>query len=528
MSLLASRRNVLIPGLLSILLLLQPLAGPAQPESPAKAPRLIVVVVIDQFRADYLVRFRDRFGAGGFNRLLREGAQFTSCFYPYAKTNTAPGHATLATGTTPDRHGIANNRWYDFERGRTVAAVFDEAAPLVGSRSDGRGASPRNLLGSTLADQLRLATEGKAKVFGVALKDRAAIFSTGHTASGAYWYGERGRFITSRYYREELPDWVQAFNQRRPADRYYGKDWKVGDKVFLSLTTESGKPDPAFYHQQFPFTPYANDIVIEFAQELVVQEELGQDEITDFLFIGFSANDMAGHRWGPYNDEVADMTLRTDAQLAALLRFLDKRIGTGKYWLALSADHGVAPTLAQARARGIPAKNVDARALLAAVQKALADEWGDDEWLLPRAGLINRETLHKHGLGVAQAAHVAGGALLNVDGVLGYVAGEETRLDAATTKAVRRSTYRGRVPDVQVVLEPFALLDAERGGTTHGSPYTYDQHVPLIFFGPAFRPGVYPEKVSPLDLAATLAAALRITPPARATGQVLTQALRMK
>ena len=510
--------------------LLLPRAAWAVPEPASGMPRLIVVVVIDQFRADYLERFRDRFGPDGFNRLVREGAYFTSCFYPYARTNTAPGHASLATGTTPDRHGIADNIWYDLERGRRVAAVFDEASPLVGTETEHAGVSPRNLKGSTLADQLRFATEGKAKVFGVGIKDRAAIFSTGHSASGAYWYDyATGRFITSRYYRNELPTWVEAFNQRRPADRYYGKDWVAGEKVFLSLSTESGHPDARFY-RRLPFTPYGNELVLAFAQELVEQEGLGEDAVPDFLALGFSANDFVGHRWGPYSEEVAEMTLRTDEQIAELLAFLDERIGAGNYWLALSADHGVAPTLTQAHARGLPARSVDPGAVLAAVQKAFAQQWGDDEWLLPRAGLIfNRETLKKHGVGVAEAAHLAGEVASGVEGVLGYLAGDETRLDPRFTEAVRRSIYPGRVPDVYVVLEPFALAGGEgRVATVHGSPYAYDTHVPLILYGAAFRPGVYPEQVSPTDLAPTLAAALRINPPALASGTVLAQALRVE
>lgn len=513
--------------LLAVVLLVPPLEGQRSPTASPERPRLVVVVVIDQFRTDYLARFRDRFGPDGFNRLLREGAYFASCFYPYASTETAPGHASIATGTTPDRHGIAANSWYDHDRGRMVQAVEDEAAPLVGGTSRLAGLSPRNLVGTTLADELRLATGGQAKVFGVAIKDRAAIFSTGHTASGAYWYdSQTGRFVTSRYYREALPAWVAAFNEKRLADGYYGKAWRVGERVFASMASEGGRPDARFY-QELLFTPYGNDLVVAFARALVAEEALGADAVTDFLFVGFSSNDLVGHRWGPDSDQVADMTLKTDAQLAELLKFLDQRVGAGNYWLALSADHGVAPTLEQARARGIHAKNIDVAALAKAAQDALAARWGPDEWLAARGEIVfNRETLKERGVGVAEAAHLVGGVALGVDGVLGYVAGEETRLDAALTEAVRRSSYRGRSPDVYLVQEPFALFDGERGGASHGTPYPYDTRVPLIFLGAPFRPGVYRETVSPTDLATTVAAALEISPPALADGKVLIQALR--
>lgn len=516
----------LAAALFSLLLLLAlPLASDSPRLLPA-APRLIVVVVIDQLRADYLVRFRDRFGPDGFNRLLRQGANFIECFYPYANTETAPGHATISTGTTPDRHGIAANAWHDFTRGRAVQAVEDEAYPPVGGTSRLAGLSPRNLLGSTLGDELRLATDGQAKVLAAGLKDRAAILLGGHAATGAYWYDyDTGRFETSRYYRDALPAWAEAFNSARPADRYYGKDWKAGGRVLLAMSTEAGKPDAAFY-RRLPYTPYANALLLDFAREAVEQEELGADGVTDVLFVGLCANDFVGHRWGPYSDEVAEMTAATDAQLAAFFKFLDARVGAGNYWVALSADHGVAPTLAQARARGLPAKNVPLASLTQAVQAALAARWGEDDWLASRSEIFfKRETLAKHGVSVAEAAHVAGQALLGVDGVRGYVAGEETTLDPGLTAAVRLSLYPGRAPDVYLVLEPFALVNGDEGGTTHGSPYSYDTHVPLLFYGAAFRAGTYRERATPAGLATTLAAALGITPPALANGQVLYAAL---
>lgn len=499
------------------------LAAETTPADEVAAPRLVVVLVIDQFRADYLVRFRDRFGPDGFNRLLREGANFSSCFYPYGRTDTAAGHASLATGATPDRHGITGNEWYDAQRGRMAQAVEDESFPVVGTTSNLPGVSPHNLVGTTLADQLCLATGDEAKVFGVAIKDRSVIFSTGHRASGAYWYDyQTGHFITSRYYRKKLPDWVTAFNEQRGPDRFYGKLWEEGDQVFLSLTTESGRPD-AYFYSGLPYTPYGNELVLDFARELVKQEGLGEDGVTDFLFIGFSSNDFVGHRWGPYSDEVAAMTLQTDTQVAELLAFLDQCVEMRNYWLVLSADHGVAPTLAQARARGLPATGFDSSAVLRAVEKAFDERWGEDDWLVPKAGLVfNRGTLRKSGVGLGEAAHLAGSAALEVNGILGYVAGEEARLDAAMTRAVRLSLYRGRSPDVYVVREPLALSD---GDASHGTPHAYDTHVPLIFFGGAFRPGTYPERVSTTDLATTLAAALGLTPPALATGKVLTQAL---
>ncbi|MGH9862864.1 MAG: alkaline phosphatase family protein [Candidatus Acidiferrales bacterium] len=494
----------------------------------AKAPRLIVVVVIDMFPAYFLTHFREQFGPGGFKRLLREGAYFASCFYPYALTETAPAHATLATGTTPNRHGITSNIWYNSRQGRIVQAVEDSTAPMVGGTGDLPGYSPRSLIGTTFSDELRLGTAGQAKVFGVALKDRSAIFSTGHAANGAYWYDRRsGKIVTSRYYREELPPWVATFNEKRSASSYYGKEWGAGGAVFVRLTTDSGAADARFF-DQFEDTPYGNDITVEFAQELVAQEKLGDDEATDLLFIGLSANDYVGHRWGPYTPQVADLTRRTDALLARLLTFLDQKVGRGNYWLALSADHGVAPTLAEDESRGVKAKNVDFDALVKTIKEALDARWGADDWLLPRRlyFYFNRETLARHGVSAAEAARVAGEAAMKMDGILGYSGLAQSALDSATAEAFRLSSYPERTRDLEIIKEPYALLNGSRGGTTHGTHYSYDTHVPLMVVGSPFRPGVYWEHVSPTDLAPTLAAALGINPPPLSSGAVLLMALR--
>jgi len=483
---------------------------PAQtnPQRP-RAPRLIVVLVIDQFRADFLDRFREKFAAGGFSRLLREGAVFRSCYYPYAITETGPGHATLATGTTPDRHGIASNEWYDPDprRKRMVYALEDESSPVIGAEGL-KPVSPRNLIGSTFSDELRLATLGRSRVFGVALKDRAAILSTGHGASGAYWYDLKSGsgFVTSKYYRETLPEWVLAFNKAHP----------------LGQT-------PA----EFSRSGAANNLTIAFARELIEKEDLGPSGGTDFLFIGFSANDYAGHRYGPYSQAIEKITLETDRSIAELLAYLDWHFGKGGYWLALSGDHGVAPTLVQSRdpqmAR-LEAKNVDTKALEAAVEAAVAERWGPGPWLAKDAGLFfDRETLKKNSVRLEDAVRVAGEAVSTISGILGYVSPWRANVPEETAQAYRLSLFPGRGPDFYPVLEPFALPtlpDEVKGGTTHGTPYTYDTQVPLILFGPAFVAGDYYDRVMPTDLATTLAAALAIHPPSLANGRVLRWAMR--
>jgi hypothetical protein len=327
-----------------------------------QAPRLIVLVIIDMFRADYLTRFADRFGAGGFLRLLAHGARCDRCVYPYAVTETAPGNATLATGTTPDRHGIVGNAWYGALPGSYGAAVDDPRHPHVGGASDLSGASPRHLLAATLGDQLSRLSGGRSKVFGVAGKDRAAILSSGHSAAGAYWLDRyNGRFMSSTYYGEHLPRWVESFNDRLPIDRYAGRTWEMpgGEPMTLPATVDA---QGAFFFR-FAQTPYLDRQIAEFARELIVHEELGADGDVDFLAIGLSGHDWLGHEVGPYHPAIAALAEQTDALLADLLRFLDDRIGAGGYWLAVTSDHGVVPTVEQARERGLPGRVLDQEAL---------------------------------------------------------------------------------------------------------------------------------------------------------------------
>jgi hypothetical protein len=507
-----------------VLALIFPAAAAAQKAQTAPArkaqasgpsPRLVVVLVIDQFRSDALDLFRGEFGDGGFVRLMREGAVFRECFYPYAITDTGAGHATLATGTTPDRHGITSNEWFSPSQGKTIYALLDESSPVVGGAPGQTPVSPRNLNGTTLSDEMRLATSGKSRVFGVALKDRAAILSTGHGANGAFWFDSSGSgFVTSIYYRSLLPDWVAAFNRSHapqlPAD-------PAARKAAVALFRQSGA---------------ANRLVADFALALIDNEKAGRGEATDFLFIGFSANDYAGHVFGPYSDEVRKITHETDVVLADLLRQLDAKIGRGKYWLALSADHGVAPTLAQARDANLArldAKSLDLKEVRNAIEATLNQRWGSAHWLLPAEGIyFDRKVLSEKNVRVEDAVRAAGDAARKIPGVWGVVSRYGTHMPDSIIQSYNRSGSPGRRPDLDIVPLPFALPDAEKGGTNHGTPYTYDTQVPLILVGAPFAPGEYYQRCSPMDLAVTIAAMLHVHVPALATGRVLTEALAMR
>ncbi len=365
-----------VPALLAVLMLA---SVPASFASAYNAhPKLVVVIVIDQFRGDYLERYRDQFGEGGFRLLLDHGANFTDCNYDYATTRTAPGHATLFTGAYSNGHGIVANEWWDPKKKRMVTSVEDDDTKIVGiapdQAKDKIGASPHNLLADTLGDELKLATQGKARVFSVSLKDRAAVLPGGFAADAAYWIDPKsGAWITSTYYRRDLPKWAQDFNSGNRAAKYWDREWKnANGDVLRSTAHRKGKDgsDAGFY-EVVGSTPFANEYELEFAKELVVYENLGAGHATDLLAISLSPNDILGHQVGPDSPEMAAMALALDRELADFFNFLGHQVGLANIWIALSADHGVSALPDAAKKLRIPAANLDAGKLEAQINSAL-------------------------------------------------------------------------------------------------------------------------------------------------------------
>jgi predicted AlkP superfamily pyrophosphatase or phosphodiesterase len=373
---------LLVSTLAGVLLLSRFPAAPSK-EQPAAfpnagRPKLVLIVVIDQFRYDYLERFRPYFVARGFNLLLG-GASFVDCRYDYATTATCPGHATLLTGAYPNVHGIIANQWYDNRLGRQVYCAEDPDTKLVGG-TVGPGFSPRNLLGSTLGDELRLATGFRSKVVAISLKDRASIIPGGHTANAAYWYDVgTGHFVTSTYYMAALPSWAAAFNEQVPARTYCGKVWQAlpetpeaGGAVLkrFSPTTQETCPGKQFL-TWLDATPFMTQMELNFALEAIKRERLGQGAATDLLTVSLSENDYIGHAFGPYSPQVADMTLQTDRYLADFFKALDRLVGLEHVWIALSSDHGAAPGPAFTVAHRLGGPNAEPPAIRQAVEQAL-------------------------------------------------------------------------------------------------------------------------------------------------------------
>jgi len=342
--------------------------------SPASAyngrPKLIVVIVIDQFRGDYLERYRDQFGDSGFRFLLDHGAYFPNCNYNYANTRTAPGHASLFTGAYSSGHGIAANEWWDQKKKRMVTSVEDDATKLVGVAGEKIGASPHNLLADTLGDELKLATQGKSRVFGVSLKDRAAVLPAGFAGDAAYWIEPKtGAWVTSTYYRADLPRWVQDFNTSRPA-KYWDREWKDPQGAVLRSTAHRQGKDgsEAGFYEVVGSTSFANEYEFEFARELMVYENMGRGPATDLLSISLSANDILGHQVGPDSPEMQQMALDLDREVADFINFLGHEIGLANVWIALSADHGVSSLPDAVKKLRIPAANLDAAKLEAQIR----------------------------------------------------------------------------------------------------------------------------------------------------------------
>ena len=496
-------------------------------------PRLVVVIVIDQFRGDYLERYRDQFGDAGFRILLDHGAYFPNCNYNYANTRTAPGHSTLFTGAYSNGHGIAANEWWDPKKKKMVTSVEDDGTKLVGATGDRVGASPHSLLADTLGDELKLATQGKARVFGVSLKDRSAVLPAGFAGDAAYWIDPKsGSWVTSTYYRSDLPKWVQKFNSTRPA-KYWDRDWKDAQGTLLRSTAHRQGKDgsDASFYEVVGSTAFGNEYEFEFAKELVVYENVGRGPATDLLSISLSPNDILGHQVGPDSPEMGQMALDLDRELAEFFNFLGHQIGLADVWIALSADHGVSALPDAVKKLHIPAANLDAAKLETQINSAITAKYSPGHsaayvkldyplaWL--DQDVFSRDHVHE------ADAEAAVGEAMKQAGVRDYYTKSQLARSEVPSTPVGRKYLNSYSPEgswyVMGVPDIYSVGPAK--GTDHTSPYSYDTHVPLAFYGLPFQVGTYRTSVEPVDMAATLASLLGINAPTHSVGRVLTEAL---
>jgi predicted AlkP superfamily pyrophosphatase or phosphodiesterase len=533
-------------------------------------PKLVVIIVIDQFRGDYLDRYRaDLKAANGFNLFLKKGAYFGSCYYDYANTKTAPGHATIGTGAYTDGHSIGSNEWWDLSRNtdRVISSVEDERYRLVGTFEDlpallpppapkptdpKIGASPLNLKATTIGDEVRLATGGEAKLFGVSLKDRASILPSGQTANGAFWIDNTsGRFVTSTYYMQTLPDWATKFN----------KSSRVAQAV-----KEAGLEDTTQFYAMVGRTAAANSYELDFAKALVEGEKLGQHGVTDVLTVSLSANDIRGHQTGPDSDDQREMVVQLDKDLDGFFSYLDKQVGLKNVMVAFTADHGVAPIPAQAAKLGVAATRIDLDVLVENLNAALNAKLSpgkEVKYLLPTQELPYLE-LDPRAFGEAKEKDAEDAVMAALPGAMAKLGTpplppnndltleatrkyQESRVDPDPAMAFARTKVElaeGKIPATEfgrmishsytdhggwyVMMIPTAYqMEFLTGNqTTHFSPWSYDRHVPLGFFGEEFVPGYYRERVAPVDIAATFAAVLGVNQPSASVGRVLTEVLK--
>ena len=506
--------------ILALIFLLATALAAQQAPVPRK-PKLVLALVVDQFRYDFLTRYRSEYTTG-LNRLLTRGAVYTNANYEHFYTLTAPGHSTFLSGAFPSVSGIIGNEWFEPASGKRVTSVTDDTVKLLGGSTQG-GSSPRRLLVSTLGDELKIASNGKSRVFGISLKDRSAILPVGHMADGAFWVeATSGKVVSSSYYFADLPAWVKDLNQTKPADRYSGIEW-MGHK-FLNARQDG-------YYTNLPYTPFSNELIELMAERVILSEKLGEGQATDLLAVSFSGNDYVGHRYGPDSPESHDTAVRTDKLLDKFFRFLETRIGMQNVLVVLTADHGVAPVPELSIQRRIGGGRMPPRLVADTVQARLDERFGKAKWILDANNefiYFDRNLIRQKKLDSAEVERVAADAARSVPHVARVYTREQLLANRAMGDAIGQRVMNGFHPvrgsDLVTVLDPYWMYSTD--ATNHGSPYSYDTHVPLIFMGPGIKPGKYNGRAAPNDIAPTLATMLEVEIPSGSAGRVLDEMLK--
>lgn len=516
-------------------------------------PKLVVGIVVDQMRQEYLYRFESKFSSGGFKRLMNEGFMLRNAHYNYAPTVTGPGHASVYTGTTPAMHGIIANEWYDKALKMAVNCVSDPNQKGVGT-AEGKGAiSPWRMLTSTVTDELELFTQRKSKVIGVSVKDRGAVLPAGHMADAAYWYdSQSGTFVTSTFYMSQLPEWLTKFNNLKLPDQYLSKVWNTFYPI--DQYNASG-PDESPYEGKlggkekatFPYdlkalrkkngeydllvnVPFGNDFLTDMAKATIDGEKLGQNTVPDFLAISYSTTDIIGHSVGPNAIEIQDTYIRLDRNIEDLLKTLDAKVGAGNYTVFLSADHGVADVAQHLKDNKMPAgyfsySNVQAN-LNEYLKKYFPDKnvieeiSGDQVYLNQSAFQSDPSTA---GVQMIIATELAMKFLIAQEGVANVYSESLLRQGDYAEGGIKGAVIRGyhakRSGDIVIVLESGWYSATRVQGTTHGSPYSYDTNVPIIFYGARIPKGSSVRYHTITDIAPTISALLEIKFPSGSTGQ---------
>jgi len=544
---------------------------PATSARAGEQPKLILQITVDALRGDLPSRFSNVLGEGGFRYLMEQGIHYTNANYQHANTETIVGHVSLATGTVPAAHGMVGNVWFDRELGRIAYNIEDARYHLLTAGADvdknseidptqkkagSDGRSPDNILTSTLSDEMAVHFAGRSKIFAVSVKDRGAVSLAGH-AGKAFWFSKAsGGFVTSNYYYQHYPDWVNEWNARKPAQAYADKAWELmhdsskylfGDADDREYETDFpgfgrtfphayGKADDKYFTTRLTLSPVGDELTLDFAKTLLDKEQLGQDEVPDFLAISFSSTDYVGHIFGASSLEIEDNMARLDRTLADLFAYIDKKVGLANTLIVLSADHGQPEVPGHLHDLGIDkAHYFDTKALDKAPAIAeLKKQFGIGEELIEAFFFpylyLNREVIRTKGLDQAAVEQAVAAELLKLKGVAYAVSSTALRTatlpDTLLMRAILRNFHAKRSGDIYLVFEPNVFINDFDGmivASTHGSPWRYDTFVPVIFAGAGLKPARVERPITPYDIAPTLATYLNVKPPSGSIGIPLSE-----
>jgi predicted AlkP superfamily pyrophosphatase or phosphodiesterase len=519
--------------------------------SQSAKPKLVVGLVVDQMRWDYLYRYSELYSSNGFKRLLKEGFTAENNFIPYLPTYTAVGHTCVYTGSVPAITGIVGNNWYDPYKDKWVYCTDDSTVNTVGNTGKAGKMSPANMWTTTITDELRLSTNFKSKVIGIALKDRGAILPAGHSANAAYWY-DAGKWITSTHYMTELPGWVARFNGEDVAGKYMSSDWNTLlpiEKYDLSTAddkpyenTIKGEKTVVFPHklslieakdkyEAFRTTPFANSFTFDFAKAAIENEKLGKNTVTDFLAISISSTDYIGHTFGPNSIEVEDTYLRLDRDIAGFLAYLDAQVGKGNYTLFLSADHGVAHIPSFLKEHKIPGGTFEDSDILKELNSKVEEKFAVKKavkTVMNYQVYLDKKGIAEQGKGVDEVTGFIINALKEKEFIVNAVELEEIQ-EAALPQPQKDMIINGYNPkrsgDIQFTFKP-GYFDGSNKGTTHGAWNPYDAHLPCVFFGWGVKQGKTNRLTSMADITPTIAALLKIQMPNGCVGKVISEAIK--
>ena len=529
-------------------------AGSAQKNKNAKAdgtPKLVVGIVVDQMRNDYLYRFADKYGEGGFKRMLKDGFECRNTNYNYVPTYTGPGHAAIYSGTTPYYNGIIANDWYDAKTGKMMYVTEDQSVKSVGTTSKAGIMSPKNLLATTMTDELMLSNNRQSKVVGVCIKDRGSILPAGHIPTAAYWFDdETGNFVTSTYYTEELPIWVTKFNSSKKVDSYLSKSWET---LFNIKSYTVGLPNGGDYRKAFKgaeknafphnlpalrekngtglirSTPFGNSLTVDFAIEALQNEKMGQGKYTDFLAVSFSSPDYVRHQFGINSIEVQDTYARLDKDLERLFSYLDKTGGMDNVLVFLTSDHGAAQNPQQMMDMGIPAGVLDTDKIASTLSDKISEKFGAGKWVSKyynqqfwlNDSLIDSKKLNRNDI-VEEVLPF----LRKMDGVQAVynTSTPDWKASNQHTEKMLNGLSPVRSGHIALLLQPnwFGGSYAAKAGTTHGSNYTYDTHVPLVWMGWKIKSGSTAQPFNITDIASTVCDMLHISTTNASMGTPMT------